>query len=277
MANPICNFNKTKETLRQLGIQVDDVSGYKPIEGIDVGIRDIGESITFESPSGIIYTDENGIRHQGFMYKRIYDLAQYPQGPKMHICRCQVIEDFINKGNLQKSYRFAETSEVLVYDWATRGEVSMKISKCGYCQNMLSSDSDLRRISTSADFAALIEESNRAQAENLAKDSDVDVFGYTRNWHEISEKFRSERNYKCEKCGIQITNSFDRQYIHVHHKNGIKTYNSERNLQCLCIDCHSKIDDLHKENFSYGAKKVMLQEFINKYKSHNNNSDDLPF
>lgn len=273
MANPICNFNKTKETLRQLGIQVDDVSGYKPIEGIDVGIRDIRDNISFEQPSGIIiYTDEKGQKHQGFMYMRNYDLELHPEGPVMHTCKCRTLEEYDIK-----FFRFAETAQVLVYDKSTRSDVLRTLRPCKNCKVALANNPTLRRVNSSVDFAALIAEINREQAVNLAKDSDVDVFGYTRNWHEISEKIRSERNYKCEKCGIQITNTFDRQYIHVHHKNGIKTDNSERNLQCLCIDCHSKIDDLHKENFSYGAKKMMLQEFINKYKSHNNNSDDLPF
>ena len=279
MAKTICNFNKTKDTLRQLGIQVGDVSGYKPIQGIDVGIRDIGESITFDSQSGIIiYTDENGIRHQGFMYKRIYDLAQYPQGPKMHICRCQVIEDFINKGNFQKSYRFAETAEVLVFNWASRSDVSMRIGVCNYCRNMLSYDDQLRTINSSADFATLLAESRRIQVEKNTDDGEVDFNGYTRNWHEISTNYKERYNYTCEKCGISITNPFDRRFIHVHHKNGIKTDNNENNLQCLCIYCHANIDNLHKENFSYGAKKIDLQDFIEKYKNTSqSDNDDLPF
>ena len=124
---PICNFNKTKDTLRKLNIVVEDVSGYKPIIGIDVGIKELKENISFEPPSSIIYTESRGQRHRGFLYKRGYDLAQWPQGPKFHVCKCSVIEDFINRGSLQSSYRFAETADVMVNDYSTRENVSMQI------------------------------------------------------------------------------------------------------------------------------------------------------
>lgn len=266
MSETICNFNKTKTTLRNLGIVVEDVSGYKPIQGVDVGIRELRENISFESPSGIFYTESSGQRHRGFLYKPGYDLAQYPQGPKFHICRCNVIEDFINRGSLQSSYRFAETADVLVFDWATRQNVTMQIGMCNYCRNMLSFGDELRTIRTSADFAVLVEDSNRKQVEKFSGDSYVDVFGYTKDWHEISTKYKEKHNYTCENCGITITDPFDRQYIHVHHINGDKTFNDESNLKCLCIDCHSKVDGLHKENFSYGAKRITLREFLEKYK-----------
>ena len=269
MSKSLINFNQTKDTLRDLGIEVEDVSGYKPIQGIDVGIRELKENITFEPPSGIIYTESSGQRHRGFLYKRNYDLALYPQGPKFHVCRCKVIDDFINMGSLQSSYRFAETADVLVFNWATRQNVTMQIGMCNYCRNMLSLDDELRTVNTSADFSTLIEESNRKQAEQFSNGNYVDVLGYTKDWQQISTDYKTKHNYTCEKCGITITNPFDRQFIHVHHINGNKTDNKESNLKCLCIECHSKIDNLHQENFKYGAKRINLQEFINKYRNKN--------
>ena len=72
--------------------------------------------------------------------------------------------------------------------------------------------------------------------------------------------------YICEKCGIRITNPFDYYFMHVHHKNGKKADNRESNLQCLCISCHAKVDDMHKERWIKGSNKIIHDEFVKQYK-----------
>ena len=56
--------------------------------------------------------------------------------------------------------------------------------------------------------------------------------------------------------------------MHVHHKNGKKADNKEANLQCLCIDCHSKVDNTHKEHWTKGSNKIILNEYIKRYKNN---------
>lgn len=145
----------------------------------------------------------------------------------------------------------------------------MNIGMCNFCRNMLSFGDELRTIKNSADFAILVQESNHKLIETHSDDSFIDVLGYTKDWQQISTNYKEKHNYTCEKCGLSITNPFDKRFIHVHHINGIKTDNNESNLKCLCIECHSKIDNLHQENYKYGAKRIDLQEFINKYRNKN--------
>ena len=94
---------------------------------------------------------------------------------------------------------------------------------------------------------------------------DVDIFGYVKNWEEISLAYRTKKLFTCERCGIHVENGFDHYYMHTHHKNGVKTDNREGNLECLCIKCHSEVDDTHRRNFSSGAQKVMIDEYMHKY------------
>ena len=36
----------------------------------------------------------------------------------------------------------------------------------------------------------------------------IDIFGYTRNWDEISRKYRESHDYTCERCGLKIDDIF---------------------------------------------------------------------
>lgn len=43
------------------------------------------------------------------------------------------------------------------------------------------------------------------------------------------------------------------------------TKNRESNLECLCIKCHSEVDDTHRRNFNTLAQQGLIQEFLLKY------------
>lgn len=62
--------------------------------------------------------------------------------------------------------------------------------------------------------------------------------GYTRDWEEVSYKFRLARDFECQGCYARLA---DHQHLlHVHHISGDKGDNSESNLQALCLLCHAE-------------------------------------
>jgi|GEM_PF-2833172 len=62
---------------------------------------------------------------------------------------------------------------------------------------------------------------------------------YLRMWQQVSEAFREKMQYKCNQCKIDLSLRENRYYLHVHHKDGKKDNNSQKNFECLCILCHT--------------------------------------
>ncbi|MBK9488798.1 MAG: hypothetical protein IPO07_08370 [Haliscomenobacter sp.] len=94
----------------------------------------------------------------------------------------------------------------------------------------------------------------------------ADSNGYPLNFAEISTAFRRLKSYTCERCHLTIHNPNDQRFIHTHHKDLNKSNNCIENFQCLCIECHSQVDDLHRRNFDTADQRRELKEFKAKYR-----------
>ncbi len=269
---PFYKFDRLKTMLHTMGIEVGEAAAWSPVGTIEVLPEDIGTKIKFED-NGIFYFDDNGVKHQGFMYKRNFYFHDYGESmPKFHVRFCQTLQ-FYGKD----AYRFANNEPIKVFarDRGMRHEVEVSgLQLCGYCSQILASKFE-SEIHNSTDFVELLK-----QTENISSNEseEVDIFGYTKNWEQISQAFRHIHQFTCEHCSIQITEPLEQHFIHTHHKNGNKIDNREVNLECLCIRCHSEVDSHHKQRFSSGANKIILEDFNRKYpsinckKSENNNS-----
>lgn len=256
---PIYNFDKLKATLKEEGFQVEKAEAYRPIKPVDVSIKDIENGTIEITNEGTFFKTKDGHKHSGFMYKRKYHLARYGK-PRFHLCNCRTIQEFRESGSLEKEYRWANEHIILVVDMDDDyvDKTVQNLPLCKYCSQILvSNQADI--YTNNEDFV------NELKKTSVLDMTDVDILGYTREWQNISRSFREKQNYTCERCGIQITNEFDKGYIHSHHRDGNKVNNDQRNLECLCILCHSNIDETHKERFSKGGSAVTLQSFCEKY------------
>jgi len=89
--------------------------------------------------------------------------------------------------------------------------------------------------------------------------------GYSVYWKQISYAKRSQDNFTCNDCGITLSDPSDCEYLEVHHQDHNKQNNHPSNLETLCTYCHSKKNDLHKRNYSYGLNKLKVDRFINLF------------
>lgn len=79
----------------------------------------------------------------------------------------------------------------------------------------------------------------------------VDKGGYSDDWEDISLKYRQSVGFRCEQCGVDL--SEDRSLLHVHHISGNKRENHRANLKALCVDCHRKQPHHEYMRVTHGA------------------------
>jgi len=258
---PIYDFSKLREHLVKLGYIVEQAQGYREIRPEEVTIDSINKGELEVTPNGIFVIGPGDERQQVYLYKRDYRLETYGK-PRFHICRCSTIEDFIVNGGFRDHYVRANSDPVPVKNMDD-GYKEVEVDDLPLCKNCYSKIKDYGNI-TSSEFVELLRQARGEEDEPEVQE--VDIFGYTRDWDEISRKYREKQNYTCERCGLQIKDSYYRQFIHCHHRDENKLNNKESNLECLCMQCHSEVDDYHRHNLTTGANRILLEEFIRKYR-----------
>ena len=271
MCDAIHDFEGLKECLRRRGYQIGEAVPWREIQSEDL---DLGLGGTDISTNGIFHIDEYGNKHQVFLYKRKFRLYQYGK-PKYHVCKCPVIESFMDGNNFIPEYRKANTESVKVINWDNNNieeEVS-DLALCKYCAKML----NIPSTNSSSNFVAQIRAQAELEAEQAlerfeGEDTELDIHGYVKNWSAISSQVRKKHNYTCEKCGTQVQKIHAR-YIQVHHKNGDKKDNTEGNLQCLCVKCHSEVNETHRKNFSSRQNQIIIRSFLERYPKGGNNEE----
>lgn len=64
---------------------------------------------------------------------------------------------------------------------------------------------------------------------------------YTHDWATVSRRYKEDRGWRCEDCGVYCGGSkSDRRLLHVHHRDLDPQNNAPWNLDALCVVCHSE-------------------------------------
>ncbi len=258
-STPLHDFAGLAKLLDDLGFPRVDKQTFRVVK------EDLQKAIDAKN----VVFDEDGIKYKfegrlikAYVYKKRYYVARHKDLPKFHIANCETIQSFIAKNRFESDYVISNAKLVDVID--IDNENALLENKNLYsCKNCLK----LKNVNytTTSEFGTIQEESD-FDSSNTHRSSaiEVDINGYTKDWSTVSKSVRESKGYTCEACGF-IPKPALYLYIHLHHINNNKIDNSPSNLQCLCIACHAKVDDSHRERFSKGDNLLQLNNFL-KYK-----------
>ena len=271
---PIYTFPKFKDALQKKGYTIGDAKPYVPLQVADVNLSNIQNGEVEITDEGIFYVNPiTGSRHEVFLYKRNYNIAQYGK-PRFHVRNCEAIQEI---GRDQ--YRRANTGKVIVWDRSQRKDVEVnELPLCGYCRSILIKEGKLN-YRTSDNFEEILRQANEEASQ---QEEDTDLSGYIWKWEKVSMAYRTQKDFTCERCGYKAVGLSSRRYLDVHHKDGNKLHNEASNFECLCVACHANVDKRHQENFSKGAAKKRLDRFNKEHPEAGPKADkgkdmDLPF
>jgi 5-methylcytosine-specific restriction endonuclease McrA len=77
---------------------------------------------------------------------------------------------------------------------------------------------------------------------------------YMDDFEQLSRQIREQCDWTCQNCGIKVKPEH-RNFMHIHHINGVKSDNRPTNLKCLCIKCHAEQPDHEHLRFSSDYSK----------------------
>ena len=168
---------------------------------------------------------------------------------RFHLTECKTIEKMRQNNKFEVRYIGTNNTDgnfkVSVYSdnfRNTQEEIETNLRVCKNCLNKLNYkeyNNNNRDIWNSFNLEEFFDHYKthfkgkpKYTCENIPKND------YPENWQEISREMRSQKGWNCEDCGINLKEHPN--LLHVHHKNHAKFDCSPRNLEVVCIDCHTK-------------------------------------
>ena len=206
---------------------------------------------------GIYFLHKNQWQ-KGYMYIKDADVAKYDL-PKFHIHECQTIISQKKAGWFHGYYFWSNERNVDVKQRkSSKIYEQVALDLCNYCRNISQEKIDY---STTEGFYDLLDIQDEVEDYS---DVEIDIFGYTKDWSQISKKFRQENGFICNVCKNDL--SEDKRFLEVHHVNGEKKDNKRNNLECRCIYCHVMTDNTHLNNYKKNkTRHITMKKYLEKY------------
>jgi len=170
---------------------------------------------------------------------------------KYHLCDCGTLKTMHRSGRYKRRYvvsnrddGFFRVNRVKYGQVESRDE-KVKMELCRNCWHDLQSlghgiyfGNDYNKFNLKEYF----ENVGTSLIEELPAHTDITspLNEYSPRQRELSIIIRKNRNWKCEKCGIDFSKEKVRKFLHVHHRDGQKSNNSSDNLEVLCVRCHAE-------------------------------------
>lgn len=236
-----------KTTMLWKGLTAEEIAGLRGHDSIlDVDLKEV----TVADDSTLEYKGQKVILYIRDQSMRFYEKGR---GYKFHICDCETLSNMRDKNRYERYVVSTRDDGFFLVNLTSGGDIvrEKEIKKLVVCINCLKKlNFKNYKESNSGDKKAIVEKfiikdffnkyQSRITFTPTYTDETAPLNVYANDQDVISRRTREKRNWTCEGCGINLMNN--KQLLHVHHINGMKSDNRESNLKVLCIHCHSKED-----------------------------------
>ncbi len=157
---------------------------------------------------------------------------------KYHLCNCSTLQGMKNIGRehrfltTQRSDGFFEVHDLTVTPYR-KGTARMEL-----CKNCIEIMKKKRIYFTPFSLSKYFEKYDSHVPKTIRRKEEVrEVQTYTPDQNDLSREYRKACNYRCQSCSVDCKE--DIGLLHLHHRNGDPSNNDPKNLNVLCVDCHS--------------------------------------
>lgn len=217
-------------------------------EGIEIPLGEVetvhGGLLCYKGEQVVLYIKDTRQDRQTLLH-------DFESSRRFHVAECRTLRDMRHKGRFERyvvTTRKDGLFSVEATDYITKEheELEAPLRVCKNCLNAL----NWRRYSTVSsaskwqlwvDFSLddfFSEFSTFFYSKPQHSDATAPRGGYAKHWSEVSYRIREERGWKCEICKVILS-----QYpslLHCHHRNGVTSDNSDKNIAVLCKLCHAE-------------------------------------
>jgi len=237
------------------------------IRGID--LRNISEIVTL-SDQTLAY---KGRRVLVYIRDQFLKEDGSPKGYRFHLAECSTLQQ-MRKNN--RAGRYVATNRrdgmFIVNEFSSKhqlenSEVEREIRVCMNCLRTLDwkryQGQPQKRNSIWNEFRIehFFEEfRNQVSPLPATNEYNAPLNVYPPHWGEISSKYKTRVDWTCERCRVYLSQENFREYLHVHHKDGLKSNGRPQNLQALCVECHSQ--EPHHEQLTQSSDYAQFRSLL---------------
>ena len=164
------------------------------------------------------------------------------EAKRFHLVECQTIRDMRWQGRFGRYVATTRQDGFFLVEAADSAkEFEARLLVCKNCLDQLDWYKNPRSTMLWKDFSLqdfFAEFTTFFSSRPRYTDQTAPPGGYARDWPHRVAGIKQGRGWRCDECGVNLSNH--KNLLHGHHKNGVTSDNSPKNIAALCILCHSE-------------------------------------